>query len=195
MCFEGRKINVNRQSDIKSQLINVIRQKSLTKGPIRLSSGEISDFYINLKPTLLYPEALDLISDLMLTFFKEETSHVVGVGGLGIGALPLTTAVSLKSLTWDIPLLNLYIREKVKTYGTKQPIEGLNNVKPGDKVWILEDVVTTGKTSLIAAERCQQAKLNVEGVLTCVDRKEGGQGNIEAKGLQFHCLLSIKDIL
>ena len=193
--FKNRERNMNEQLDIKSQLINIIRQKSLTKGPVTLSSGEISDFYINLKPTLLYPKALDLISDLMLTFFEEKTSHVVGVGGLGIGALPLTTAVSLKSLTWDAPLYNLYIREKMKNYGTKQAIEGLDNVKPGDKTWILEDVVTTGKTSLTAAEKCQQVGLSVEGVLTCVDRMEGGQKNIEAKGLQFHYLLSIKDVL
>ena len=179
---------------MKDQLISIIRQKSFTKGPIRLSSGEISDFYINLKPTLLYPKALDMISDLMLQFLKAETSHVVGVGGLGIGALPITTAVSLKSLTWDIPLLNLYIREKVKAYGTKQAIEGLSNVRPGDKVWILEDVVTTGRTSLTAVEKCQQAKLNVEGVLTCFDRKEGGQKNIENLGLRFHYILSKEDI-
>ena len=180
--------------DQKSQLIDIIKKKSLTKGPVRLSSGQISDFYINLKPTLLYPRALDIISDLMLTFFKEKTSEVIGVGGLGIGALPLTTAVSLKSLSWDIPLMNLYIREKVKDYGTKQVIEGLDNVQTEDKIWILEDVVTTGKTSLTAVERCQQAKLNVEGVLTCIDRGEGGKENIEAKGLKFHHLLSIEDI-
>ena len=179
---------------MKEQLISIIRQKSLAEGPVRLSSGEISDFYINLKPTLLYPKTLDMISDLMLQFLKKETSDVVGLGGLGIGALPITTAVSLKSLSWNTPLLNLYIRETVKTYGTKQAIEGLDNVKPGDKVWILEDVVTTGKTSLTAVEKCQQAKLNVEGVLTCIDRKEGGQENIETEGLKFHYLLSKEDI-
>lgn len=179
---------------MKDQLISIIRQKSLAKGPVRLSSGEISDFYINLKPTLLYPKTLDMISDLMLEFLEKETSHVVGVGGLGIGALPITTAVSLKSLSWNTPLVNLYIRETVKAYGTKQAIEGLDNFKPGDKVWILEDVVTTGKTSLTAVEKCQQAKLNIEGVLTCVDRMEGGRENIEAKGLKFHYLLSKEDI-
>ena len=185
---------MNKQLDKKSQLINIIRQKSLKEGPVKLSSGQISDFYINLKPTILYPKALDIISDFMLIFFKEKTSQVIGVGGLGIGALPLTTAVSVKSLRWDRPLLNLYIREKVKAYGTKKAIEGLDNVKAGDKVWILEDVVTTGQTSLTAVERCQQAKLNVEGVLTCIDRMEGGQQSIEAKGLQFHYLLSMEDI-
>ena len=169
---------------------DIIRQKSLTEGPIKLSSGQISDFYINLKPTLLYPKALNIISDLMLSFFKEKTGQVVGVGGLGIGALPLTTAVSLKSLKWNMPLLNLYIREKVKMYGTKQAIEGL--VYP--IIFNLEDVVTTGKTSLIAAEKCQQARLHVEGILTCIDRREGGQENIEAKGLKFHYLLSIENI-
>ena len=185
---------MNNLSDMKLQLINIIRQKSVTEGPVKLSSGQISDFYINLKPTLLYSKALDIIGDLMLTFFKEQTSQVIGVGGLGIGALPLTTAVSLKSLAWNTPLLNLYIREKVKSYGTKQAIEGLANVKEGDKIWILEDVVTTGKTSLIAAEKCQQAKLNVEGVLTCIDRREGGQENIVAKGLKFHYLLLKEDL-
>ena len=186
---------MNELSDKKSQLIDIIKKKSLAEGPVTLSSGKVSDFYVNLKPTLLYPKALDIISDFMLTFFKEKTSQVIAVGGLGIGALPLTTAVSLKSLVWNAPLLHLYIREKVKAYGTKQSIEGLANVKVGDKIWILEDVVTTGKTSLIAAEKCQQAKLNVEGVLTCINREEGGRENIESKGLKFHHLLLKEHLL
>lgn len=180
---------MKQQLKLKSQLITIIQQRSIAKGPIRLASGKISEFYINLKQTLLYPKGLDIISDLILEFLEARTSNLVGVGGAGIGALPITTAVSLKSLKYEKPLLHLHIREQVKTHGTMQLIEGADHFQPDDKIWILEDVVTTGKSSLSAVQKCQDIKLHVEGILTCVDRQEGGQKNIEDTGLQFHSLI------
>ena len=124
-----------------------------------------------------------------MKFLRAEVSNLTGVGGVGVGALPMTTAVSLKSLKYEKPLLHLHIREKVKDHGTMQLIEGANDFRPGDKIWILEDVVTTGKSSLLAVQKCQAIKLHVEGILTCVDRQEGGRENIENAGLKFHSLI------
>lgn len=182
-------------ADKKAALLEIIRNRSVNKGFVRLASGKTSDFYINLKHTLLYPKGLDLIGDFLLDFLTTEVSDLVGVGGLGMGGLPLTTAVSLKSLKNKQPLLALHIRKQAKAHGMMQFIEGIEAFQAGDKVWILEDVVTTGQSSLLAAQRCQDVKLHVEGILTCVDRLEGGREKIQAAGLKFHSLFSKEDLL
>ncbi len=179
-------------SDHKSQIIAIIKKRSLQKGPIRLASGKVSNFYIDLKQTILDPQGLDLLSDLILEFLNKK--NLVGVAGSGIGALPLTTAVTLKSLNTPKPFLHLYIRSQVKEWGTKQVIEGTHSFQPKDKVWILEDVVTTGGSSLYATQKCQEFGLQVEGILTCVDRQEGGREKIENKGIHFHSLIHMFDL-
>lgn len=181
-------------TDKRSQLIALIEQRSLQKGPIRLASGQISHFYIDLKQTILHPKGLDLIGDLLLEALRAEVVDLVGVGGLGLGAIPLTTVVSLKSLKDKTPLFALHIRKQAKEHGTMKFIEGIGNFQSNDKIWILEDVVTTGTSSLLAVQRCQEVHLNVEGVLTCVDRMEGGQEKITDHGLRFQALLSKKDL-
>ena len=181
--------------DKRAVLLDIIRDRSVHTGFVRLASGKTSDFYINLKQTLLYPKGLDLIGDFLLDFLNKEVSDLVGVAGLGMGGLPLTTAVSLKSLKNKRPLLAIHIRKQPKEHGTMQFVEGIDGFQAGDKVWILEDVVTTGQSSLLAFQRCQEAKLSVEGILACVDRSEGGGENIQATGLKFHSIFSREDLL
>ena len=181
--------------DKRSQLIDIIQKRSLRKGPVRLASGQISDFYIDLKPTILYPKGLDLIGDLLLDVLRKKTTGLVGVGGMGLGAMPLATVVSLKSLKDEKPLLALHIRKQIKEHGTMKFVEGIDFFKPDEKIWILEDVVTTGQSSLLAVQRCQDAKLHVEGVLTCVDRQEGGQQHLTQQGVKFHTLFTKADLL
>lgn len=88
-----------------------------------------------------------------------------------------------------------YIRKEAKTHGTSQWIEGLKNLPRGSKVFILEDVVTTGGSSLKAVDRARESGLIVKGIFTCVDRQEGGREKIESTGLQFMTILTKSDIL
>src|SRR5690606_1754918 len=97
-------------------------------------------------------------------------------------------------LSWKRPIHALYIRKEPKGHGTNEWVEGLKNFSKGESIFILEDVVTTGGSSLKAVERAQAVGLNVLGVLTCVDRQEGGREKIEAQGLQFLSLVTKQEI-
>jgi orotate phosphoribosyltransferase len=179
---------------LKQKLITLIREKSYQKKEITLSSGLKSNFYIDMKQTMLHAEGIYLVSRLMLEKLKHLDGKLAGVGGMTMGADPMTTAVSMMSLSWKRPIHALYIRKEPKGHGTNEWVEGLKNFSKGESIFILEDVVTTGGSSLKAVERAQAVGLNVLGVLTCVDRQEGGREKIEAQGLQFLSLVTKQEI-
>ncbi len=182
-------------SDLKKKLAKMIVQRSYERRNIVLASGRISDFYIDLKNTLLHPQGIDWVSTLMLEELKKMEFELQGVGGPTMGADPIVTAISMKSLSWKTPLLAFYIRKEPKAHGTSQWIEGLKNFDPGSRVFIVEDVVTSGGSGLKAVEKAKAAGLKVEGIISCVDREEGGREKIESTGLRFMTILTKSDIL
>lgn len=179
---------------LKNKLVDIIREKSYEKKEITLSSGLKSNFYIDMKQTMLSAEGIYLVSRLMLEKLKPLEGKITGVGGMTMGADPMTSVVSLMSLSWKKPVNAFYIRKEPKGHGTNEWVEGLKNFNIGESVFILEDVVTTGGSSLKAVERAEMAGLKVLGVLTCVDRQEGGREKIEAKGLKFMTLVTKREI-
>ncbi len=179
---------------LKQKLITLIREKSYQKKEITLSSGLKSNFYIDMKQTLLHAEGIYLVSRLMLEKLKHLDGKLAGVGGMTMGADPMTSVVSLMSLTWKRPIHALYIRKEPKGHGTNEWVEGLKNFSNGESIFILEDVVTTGGSSLRAVERAQAVGLNVLGILTCVDRQEGGREKIESQGLEFISLVTKQEV-
>ena len=180
---------------MKNELIEMIRELSYVKGEVHLASGKKSDFYVDMKNTLLHPKGISLVGHLILEKLKSFDGTLAGVGGLTMGADPIATACSMLSLSWERPLLAFYIRKEPKAHGTEQWVEGLKNFSEKDAVFILEDVVTTGGSSLKAVDRAQAAGLNVEGVITCVDREEGGREKIEARNLKFMSLITKSEIV
>jgi len=109
---------------------------------------------------------------------------------MSIGADPLSTGTSLISQDWSKPLYAFYVRKEPKSHGTQQWVEGMKNFKPGDRVMILEDVVTTGGSTIKSVNRAVEAGLEVVGVITAVDRQEGGAENIQKEGLKFWSLVT-----
>jgi len=180
---------------LKIELLQFVREKSYQKRRVVLASGRVSDFYIDLKNTLLHPKGIDLVSSMILENLKHLDGQLTGIGGPTMGADPIVTSVSLKSLSWRNPLMAFYIRKEPKTHGTSQWVEGMSNFPKGSKVFILEDVVTSGGSSLGAVEKAREAGFDVLGIHTCVDREEGGREKIESAGLQFMTLLTKSDIL
>lgn len=179
---------------LKKELVDMIREKSYEKKEITLSSGLKSNFYVDMKQTMLHAKGIYLVSRLMLDKLKPFEGKITGVGGMTMGADPMTSVVSLMSLIWKKPVNAFYIRKEPKGHGTNEWVEGLKNFSKGESVFILEDVVTTGGSSLKAVERAEMAGLKVLGVLTCVDRQEGGREKIEEKGLQFLSLVTKQEI-
>jgi len=170
---------------MRGRLAALLLEKSYRAGEITLTSGRKSDYYFDCKQTALFPEGAWLIGNLLFDLLPE---GIVGVGGMTLGADPLVTAVSLVSHLRARPMPAFIVRKAAKGHGTNQFLEGLSNFKPGDRVALLEDVVTTGGTLLTVIDRVQDAGLTVGAVVTVLDRREGGSERLAERGFP---LLSI----
>lgn len=156
-----------------------------------LSSGKRSLYYLDCKKVTLSAEALPLIGRLL--WEKAQRFAPEAVGGLTLGADPLVAAVCFQAGLSGYPLEGFIVRKEAKGHGTGRFLEGF--LRSGMKCVILEDVVTTGASSLKACQRAQEAGLEVKAVLALVDRKEGGREAFEAQGLFFEALFEIDEFL
>jgi orotate phosphoribosyltransferase len=140
-----------------------------------LSSGKKSHFYFDCKPTTLDPEGMNLIGNLVFDLLKN--SEVTAAGGLSLGADPIANAVSLISFQNGRPIKSFIVRKDSKEHGTRKKIEG--NLRPGEILAVLDDVVTTGASTITAIEAVREAGFTIERVIVLVDREEGGTENIK----------------
>ena len=181
--------------DNKARLIEYIKRHSFQRSdtPIyKLSSGNMSSFYFNLKKTTYSPEGQFLVGNLVFDKIKELGLKPKAIGGLTMGADPIATATAYTSYLRNEPVEALVIRKEPKGYGTMSQIEG--NVRPGDDVIIIDDVVTTGGSTIKALEVAQKADMNIIGVIILLDRGEfNGRQNIESLGYPVHSILTIHD--
>lgn len=163
-------------TEMKKRLADIILEKSFrySEEPFTLSSGLKSNFYFDCKKTTLDPEGMNLIGHIIFDMLKD--SAIAGVGGLSLGADPIANAISLISYQQGKPINPFIVRKDAKGHGTKSRIEG--NVRPGDRVAVLDDVVTTGASTITALEAAKNAGLVVDRVIVLVDREEGGSENI-----------------
>jgi orotate phosphoribosyltransferase len=162
---------------MKERLGEIIIERSFKYSedpPFTLASGRKSNYYFNCKPTTLDPEGMNLIGAIVFDILKD--TNVTAAGGLTLGADPIANAVSVISYQKGKPIKSFIVRKDVKDHGTKSAIEG--NVRPGEKVAIIDDVITTGASTITAIEQARKEGLNVELVITLIDREEGGKENI-----------------
>jgi orotate phosphoribosyltransferase len=138
------------------------------------------------------PEGLFLIGALGLATIRESWS-VDSIGGLTLGADPISYAISYASAQSDRPIRAFTVRKEAKTHGTGKLIEGPFNA--GDRTVVIEDVITTGSSALKAITAIQQAGGTVAGVLALVDREEGGRVAIEAVGVPVISLVTAAELL
>ncbi|MDR3608753.1 MAG: orotate phosphoribosyltransferase [Oligoflexia bacterium] len=181
-------------AQLRNQLIELIRKHSYREGDFTLASGQKSSFYIDLKATTLHPDGAWHIGELAVDLLKREEIEVDGVGGLTLGADPIATAVSLAARARGIIWPAFIVRKEPKGHGTSRYIEGTENLKPGARLIVIEDVVTTGGSSIKAIERLREAGYNPVATLTVVDRQQGGAEAIMKLGLKFFALATIQDI-
>src|SRR5512146_2305044 len=156
----------------RERFLALLKVNSYEKRKVILSSGRESDFYIDCKQTTLTAEGAVLCGRLFCEML-EKGGWPEAVGGITLGADPIVTAVSLTSALQGKPFPAFIIRKEPKKHGTAQWIEGTKNLAAGMKVAIVEDVVTTGASTLKAIERAEGAGLVVTRVLCLVDRNEG----------------------
>jgi orotate phosphoribosyltransferase len=177
---------------LRESLIALVRKLSYREGDFTLASGQKSSFYIDLKATTLHPDGAWHIGELAAELLKNE--GISAVGGLTLGADPIATAVSLSARARGLLWPAFIVRKEAKGHGTSRFIEGTENLKPGARVVVLEDVVTTGGSSIKAIERLREAGYDPAVTLTVVDREQGGREAIEKLGSKFIALATIRDI-
>lgn len=174
----------------KEALVALVRQKALKFGTFTLTSGKKASYYLDGKQVTLDPEGARLIAEGILDFLLAD-GLPQAIGGMAIGADPITAAVVTMSAVRGTPITGFLVRREPKGHGTNQYIEG--PVQPGQSVAIVEDVVTTGGSSLAAIERVEAFGLKVTRVVAIIDRMEGGAQAFAQRGIPFASLLSIRD--
>jgi orotate phosphoribosyltransferase len=178
----------------RARLIELLTQLSFERKRVKLASGRESDFFIDCKQTILTAEGHALVGSLMFEALAA-LGDVDAVGGVELGGCPLASAVSLISFQRGHPLPALYVRKERKDHGSAKMVEGDKSLRPGMRVALLEDVVTTGGSSLKALEVLRQAGATPVGIVAIVDRLEGGADNIRAAGVPLVTLTTRRDFI
>ena len=181
--------------DTRHQLITLLAERSARRGHFVLSSGLTSSLYIDCRLTTMSPEGLALIGPLALeTIHRSFGQHTVdAVGGLTLGADPIAYSIAFASSATSNPIRAFTVRKEPKSHGAGRQIEG--PYRPGDRVVVVEDVITTGGSALKAVEALRAHDAQILGVLALVDREEGGRERIEAEGLSVVSLARVAEIL
>ncbi len=183
------------KSASRARLHEIIRKRSFGRGEITLASGRKSDFYFNLKPTMMDPEGATLLAELTYEALKDENYDYIG--GLEMGAVPLAGAIAQISWIKGHPIAAFFVRKKPKEHGARLAIEGLtrDETLAGKRIVVVEDVTTTGGSAMKAVEALREAGADVALVFTMVDRQEGAAETFAAARLPFRSLYTASEFL
>ena len=177
---------------MKDELLKMMKEKGYRKGEFTLSSGRKSEHYVNCKPITLDGRGLAITSAMLMECIDEKS---IAVAGLTLGADPLVSGVAIMSAFNRGTLSGLIVRKEAKGHGTNEYIEG--PLPPeGSRVTVLEDVVTTGESSIKAVKRLRDAGYEVKRIVSIIDRQENEEANTAFKlaGLEFYSLFSLEEI-
>jgi orotate phosphoribosyltransferase len=183
------------QTGARARLRDIIHARSFGYGDVTLASGRKSNFYFNLKPTMLDPEGAALLAELTLESLAGE--QIDYVGGLEMGAVPIAGAIAQLSFLKRRPIAAFFVRKQPKQHGAKLSVEGLapGESLRGKRVVVVEDVTTTGGSALKAVEAVKDAGGEIALILTLVDREEGATQTFQAAGLPFRALFKAAEFL
>ena len=181
--------------DYKERLLKLLKERSFAKGRFVLTSGKVSDMYIDGKQTTLNAEGSYLVGKVLYDKIHGSDPHIKGIGGLSLGADPIVTAVSLISYIEGNPIQGFIIRKEPKKHGKSLWVEGQGNLKKGVKVAIVDDVVTTAGSILKAINKAKEEGFEVVKTMALVDREEGGAENLRKEGYQLEAIFTRKHFL
>lgn len=174
----------------RQNLLDLLVQHAYKEGDFVLSSGQRSTYYINGKQVTLRADGALLVGRLIFAMLPENTA---AVAGLTLGADPIVTAVSVVSALENRPIPALIVRKEAKGHGTKAYIEG-PSLPQNAEVVVLEDVVTTGRSAMLAVERLRDGGYRVNRIIALVDRQQGGAEFYQSQNLAFDAIFNIADL-
>jgi orotate phosphoribosyltransferase len=182
-------------TDARARLKDIIHARSFGRGEIKLASGRVSDFYFNLKPTMLDAEGAALLAELTVAALKDD--KIDYVGGLEMGAVPIAGAIAQLSFLKGHPIQAFFVRKKPKEHGAKLTVEGLapGESLQGKRIVVVEDVTTTGGSAVKAVEAVRDAGGEIAFVFTMVYREEGATETFKEAGIPFRSLFRASEFL
>ena len=192
--------NMPNLAELKSELLKALAEKSVRRGSFTLASGAQSDLYVDAKLTTLDPRCAVLVGkigwELIRQTAAEKNLRVDAVGGLTMGADPIALSIGIAAQLDDpahAPRI-FNVRKEAKKHGLSKNIEG--NFSAGDSVVVVDDVITTGGSTLQAIDKIEADGGKVAFAIVLVDRQEqNGRGNIEARGCPVVSIFDRKDVL
>ncbi len=174
----------------RDALIQLIKEQALEHGDFVLASGKRANFYLDCRKVTLDARGANLIAAGMLELLQHDLPDAVG--GMAIGADPITAAILTLAGQRGMDLKGFIVRKESKAHGTGRIVEG--PVSAGQSAVVVEDVVTTGGSSLRAIEHVEAAGLHVKRVLAIVDRLTGGREAFAEQGYELTTLLTVRDL-
>jgi orotate phosphoribosyltransferase len=173
------------ETALRDELRELVAVRAFTYGNFTLTSGRQSDYYVDGKQVTLDGRGLYLVARFTLEHCREH--DIDAVGGLTLGADPIAAAVAALSGAGERPVTAFIVRKELKAHGTGRAIEG-PDLRPGQRVLLVDDTLTTGGTFLQAREAVVATGATIVGALCVVDREEGGREALEAAGIKLHAL-------
>ncbi len=177
----------------REELFQLLSVLSVRKGPVVLTSGKNSDFYVDCKQTLLHPDGMAFTGTVLVDAWQTMGFAIDAVGGPTLGADPMTCAFVLQARRRGLMRPGFFIRKEPKGHGTMARIEGINSLGEGSRVLVLEDVLTTGGSALRAIGVLREVGIEVAALFCLVDREEGAVARIEAEGIPVNAMYSRRD--
>lgn len=181
-------------ADDRARLREILTTHSVLRGDFVLASGKRSNVYVDCRLTTLRAEAMPLIGRLMLDLFRNRGWKPAAVGGMTMGADPVACAIARESRATAGPINAFVVRKAGKGHGRKRYIEGIASL-PGVRCVVLDDVCTTGGSTLQAIERVRAAGMQILGVCCMVDREQGAGEAITDLGYEFDALFTMRELL
>ncbi len=172
----------------RNRLLELFKSRAVSFGHFTLASGKTSTYYINSKKAIFNAEAAWLLGDVLWDLTKD--LNIQAIGGLEVGAIPMAAAAALRYHEEGRRLEGFFVRKQAKGHGNQERVEGV--VKAGDRVAIVEDVVTTGSSLMQAIEEVERLGAKVAAVICIVDRREGARERL-APRYDFLPIFTVRD--
>src|SRR3954469_19441150 len=180
---------------VRARAFALIKERSFLRGNFVLASGKKSEYFLDMKPTMFHPEGSHVLAELLLEQLADVKADYVG--GLALGAVPLISTLTILSHQKGRPMSGFFVRKEVKDHGTRKLLEGLRSGESmqGKKVVIIDDVTTTGGSSMIAVDAVQESGGEVVLGLSVVDREQGAAETYGKRNIPFRAIFSARDFL